>query len=100
MGYLVFNDIEQAQAVNNQIIANMLASESERVTGSGLLSISVNGNLRAEAIKTTQWAEVIELTNNRFAIPAPPEKYMDGINEPIVALEQDDFPQAENPFDL
>lgn len=99
MGYLVFNTLHEAQAANEQITANMVAAESNRADNEGrLISVSVYGNLQPEAIRTTAWSEPIELTNNRFAIPAPPLNWMQGINTQIVELTDADIPEQNFDF--
>ena len=98
MGYLIFNTRLEAEAVNNLITANMLIAESNRASENGLLSVSVNGQIRPEATLTTQWAVVVKLTGNRFAIPAPPSEWMGGVDAIIQELSPSDFPKPENPF--
>ena len=99
MGYLIFNTLHEAQSANEQITANMVSAESNRTDSEGhLISVSVNGNLQPEAIRTTTWSKPIELTNHRFAIPAPPLDWMGGVDAIIQELSPSDFPEPEEPF--
>ena len=99
MGYLIFSTRQEAIDIEAKIVSNMLnESNKNRVQSGGLLSVTTTGIIDLSAIKTTKWADVIELTDNRFAIIAPHKELMNGIDIKISELNQTDFPQIESPF--
>jgi len=99
MGYLVFSTRQEAIDIEAKIVSNMLdESNQNRVQSGELLSVTTNGVIDLSAIKTTKWANLIELTDNRFAIIAPPKELMNGIDIKISELNETDFPQAESLF--